>query len=72
MCGQSTAYNIYATLGHTNPLFMDFSGYQNILKEIIQEQKSIPQIQGFPWICGIFLFVRFYEFLSVSNKLETN
>lgn len=31
-------------------------------KKIIQEQKSIPQIQGFPWICGIFLFIRFYEF----------
>jgi len=43
-----------------------------IIKTIIQEQKSIPQIQGIPWICGIFLFVRFYEFLSVSNKLETN
>jgi hypothetical protein len=42
------------------------------MQAIIQEQKLIPQIQGFPWICGIFLFVRFYEFLSVSNKLETN
>ena len=45
---------------------------RRVIKKIIQEQKSIPQIQGFPWICGIFLFVRFYEFLSVSNKLETN
>lgn len=71
MCGQSTEYNTYATLPYTDPLFMGFSSYQNILKEIIQEQKSIPQIQGFPWICGIFLFVRFSEFLSVSNKLET-
>lgn len=30
MCGQSIAYNIYATLGHTNPLFMGFLGYQNV------------------------------------------
>ena len=36
MCGQSIAYNIYATLGHTNPLFMGFLGYQNVNKEIIQ------------------------------------
>lgn len=34
MCGQSIAYNIYATLGHTNPLFMGFLGYQNVNKEI--------------------------------------
>ena len=40
-------------------------------KKIVRQQKSIPQIQGFPWICGIFLFVHFSEFLSVSNKLET-
>lgn len=50
-----------------NPYFMRFE----VLKEIIRQQKSIPQIQGFPWICGIFLFVHFSEFLSVSNKLET-
>ncbi len=35
MCGQSTAYNTYATLPTTNPLFMGFSGYTNALKEII-------------------------------------
>ena len=35
MCGQSIAYNIYATLGHTNPLFMGFLGYQNVNKEIM-------------------------------------
>ena len=35
MCGQSTAYNTYATMPTINPIFMDFSGYQNILKEII-------------------------------------
>lgn len=40
MCGQSIAYNIYATLGHTNPLFMGFSRYQNVDKEIIILQSS--------------------------------
>lgn len=29
MCGQPTAYNTYATLPYTNPLFMGFSCYQN-------------------------------------------
>ena len=51
MCGQSIAYNIYATLGHTNPLFMGFLGYQNVNKEIIirfwnvqfQKEFSTPQ-----------------------------
>ena len=35
MCGQSTAYNTYATLPYTNPLFMGFSCSQNVIKEII-------------------------------------
>ena len=35
MCGQSTAYNTYATLPYTNPIFMGFSCSQNVLKEII-------------------------------------
>ena len=30
MCGQPTAYNTYATLSYTNPLFMGFSGYLNV------------------------------------------
>ena len=37
------------------------------VKEIVRQQKSIPQIQGNPWICGIFLFVHFSEFLSVTD-----
>ena len=40
MCGQSTAYNTYATLVHTNPLFKGFSGYTNALKEIIISQEN--------------------------------
>jgi len=34
MCGQLTAYNTYATLSYTNPLFLGFSCYQNVNKEI--------------------------------------
>lgn len=41
MCGQSIAYNIYATLGHTNPLFMGFLGYQNVNKEEIDFLTSV-------------------------------
>lgn len=36
MCGQSTAYNTYATLPYTNPLFMGFSGYLNVNKEVYE------------------------------------
>ena len=32
---QSIVYNRYATPTATNPVFLGFSGYQNILKEII-------------------------------------
>ena len=32
---QSTVYNRYATTTATNPIFPGFSGYQNVLKEII-------------------------------------
>ena len=42
-----------------------------VIIEIVRQQKSIPQIQGNPWICGIFLFVRLAAFLSVSNKIVT-
>lgn len=30
MCRHSPAYNTYATISYTNPLFMGFSGYQNV------------------------------------------
>ena len=36
MCGQPTAYNTYATLPYTNPLFMGFSGYLNVNKEVYE------------------------------------
>ena len=38
MCGQPTAYNTYATLSYTNPLFLDFSCYLNVNKEIISHR----------------------------------
>mgnify|MGYP004653522509 CR=1 FL=1 len=38
MCGQPTAYNTYATLPYTNPLFMGFSCSQNVNKEIIKSE----------------------------------
>lgn len=30
MCRHSPAYNTYATISYTNPLFMGVSGYQNV------------------------------------------
>lgn len=42
MCGQSTAYNTYATLPYTNPLFMGFSGYLNVNKSLGIYEISIP------------------------------
>lgn len=58
MCGQPTAYNTYATLPYTNPLFMGFSCYQNVNKEIIQpnikrtsKPLEIQYFQGFFNIC---------------------
>lgn len=41
MCGQPTAYNAYATLPYTNPLFMGFSRSQNVNKEIIFTIQSV-------------------------------
>ena len=49
MCGQPTAYNTYATLPYTNPLFMGFSCSQNVNKEIIQENiKSTSRVHYTP------------------------
>ena len=45
MCGQPTAYNAYATLPYTNPLFMGFSRSQNAKaraeKLKIEEQQTM-------------------------------
>lgn len=46
MCGQLTAYNTYATLSYTNPLFLGFSCYQNVnhtfLERTISEKNFKP------------------------------
>ena len=52
MCGQPTAYNAYATLPYTNPLFMGFSRSQNVNKEIIT--KNIKTL-GNPVFSRVFL-----------------
>ena len=54
MCGQSIAYNIYATLGHTNPIFMGFLGYQNVNKEIIQPNIEKEQQTRKSSVFGVF------------------
>ena len=49
MYGKPPAYNTYATLPYTNPLFMGFSGYTNALKESSEYRKEqqTPKIQYF-------------------------
>ena len=54
MCGKSTAYNTYATLSYTNPLFMGFSGYLNVLKEIIS-------FRGLYYTPGLLFWGVFYD-----------
>jgi hypothetical protein len=70
MCGQSIAYNIYATLGHTNPLFMGFLGYQNVNKEIIQP--NIEKEQQTPKILYFRGFPLYSENLSDTFKTHEN
>lgn len=61
MCGQLTAYNTYATLSYTNPLFLGFSCYQNVNKEIgfycILEYNSIRFITPQNFGSGVFFYV---------------
>lgn len=61
MCGQPTAYNAYATLPYTNPLFMGFSRSQNVNKEIgfycILEYNSIRFITPQNFGSGVFFYV---------------
>ena len=57
MCGQLTAYNTYATLSYTNPLFLGFSCYQNVNQEIIYtdypNSTSNTEVLFFFTHCGI-------------------
>lgn len=75
MCGQSIAYNIYATLGHTNPLFMGFLGYQNVNKEIIQpnieKEQQTPKIlyfRGFLYSENLSDTFKTHENVPVTNR----
>lgn len=47
MCGQLTAYNTYATLSYTKPLFLGFPCYLNVNKEIICEQSHAKSSREF-------------------------
>ena len=58
MCGQLIVYNTYPTLSYTNPLFLGFSCYLNVNKEIIirtLETLVNTGLQG-------FLFTQFQAF----------
>ena len=59
MCGQSIVYNIYATLANTNPQFMGFSSYQNVLKEIIFRKREYQEyITPQDFGSEVFLYAR--------------
>lgn len=68
MCGQPTAYNAYATLPYTNPLFMGFSRSQNVNKEIIFRKREYQEYitpQNFG--SGVFLCVN-YDKINIIIK----
>ena len=56
MCGQSSAYNTYATLPVTNPLFPGFSRYANVNKDNFLQKENIHKpletkcLQGFFYV----------------------
>ena len=72
MCGQLTVYNTYATLSYTNPLFLGFSCYLNVNKEIIfrkrEYQKNIKTL-GNPVFSRAFFISVFRErkYLNTEN-----
>lgn len=68
MCGQLTAYNTYATLSYTNPLFLGFSCYQNVNKEIFFRKREYQEYitpQNFG--SGVFLCVN-YDKINIIIK----
>lgn len=68
MCGQPTAYNTYATLPVTNPLFQGFSSYQNVNKEIIFRKREYQEYitpQNFG--SGVFFCVN-YDKINIIIK----
>ena len=68
MCGQPTAYNTYATLVHTNPLFLGFSCSLNVNKEIIFRKREYQEYitpQNFG--SGVFFCVN-YDKINIIIK----
>ena len=70
MCGQPTAYNTYATLSYTNPLFMGFSGYLNVnsssQRDSFHNFKEITKTLANPVFTRVFLMFAFWE--KVTEK----
>ena len=72
MCGQPTAYNAYATLPYTNPLFMGFSRSQNVNKEIVFTiSKRLPKPLQTQCLQGFFLCLRLGKKLLKSGRFLT-
>lgn len=68
MCGQLTAYNTYATLSYTKPLFLGFSCYLNVNKEIIFRKREYQEYitpQNFG--SGVFFCVN-YDKINIIIK----
>ena len=69
--GQSTAYNTYATMTTTDPLFMGFSHSQNVLKEIIISTREyfsifIPEVIR---LLGFSISLHFVDFSIITNQI---
>lgn len=71
MCGQSTAYNTYATLPYTNPIFMGFSCSQNVLKEIICATFGSSGNGLFAGFQELWMLLKSVWFWYISNKQVT-
>lgn len=72
MCGQSTAYNTYATLSYTNPLFMGFSRSTNALKEIGFQERIYQEKPIFQGLQRLWKVVRCAGIYIECNKYATN
>ncbi len=71
MCEQLTAYNTYATLPYTNPLFQGFSRSTNVLKEIIfYNSKRLMAFQKSVLYLGISVPGCFFKKAINSDKIN--
>lgn len=71
MCGQLTAYNTYATLSYTKPLFLGFFCYQNVNKEIICATFGSSGNGLFAGFQELRMLLRSAWFWKISNKQVT-